>query len=95
MSFRAYIAGESETVTDSPSVARLAYAELLGRDDLIGADARAVLERDGQPLYESSFAAPVGSGRIHPEAPLDVYAAVADASRVAAWRPAVWLGAGR
>lgn len=95
MSFRAYIAGESETITDSPSVARIAFAELLSRDDLVGADARAVLERDGAPLYASDFAKPIGSGRIHPEAPLDVYAASADAARVAAWRPAVWLGASR
>lgn len=84
--FRAYIEGESETVTDSPRIARAAYEELLARDDLIGCEANAVLERDGATLFVSRFSCPIGQGRIHPAAPIDVFA---DRNTVATWQPAV------
>lgn len=85
--FRVYIAGVSETQTDSPRVARAAFQELLSRDDLIGEPSCAVLERDGEPVYSSRFDAPLAAGRLHPEAPIDVYASVAAAAAVQAWRP--------
>lgn len=87
--FRVYIPDVSETVTDSAAVARVAYAELLARDDLIDSPCRAIMERDGKPYYVSEFAAPVGAGRIHPEAPLDPYGEPEDCERVAKWRPRV------
>lgn len=87
--YRVYIPDVSETVTDSAAVARVAYAELLARDDLIDSPCRAVMERDGQTYYVSDFAAPVGAGRIHPAAPLDPYGDETDCARVAAWRPRV------
>ena len=89
MTFRAYILGQSETVTDSPLVARVAYAELLAREDLQGEPVEAILERDGQKLYVSRFDCLAGAGAIHREAPLDVYAPLGDNQRVVNWRPAV------
>ena len=89
MMFRVYITDVSETVTDSPRVARMAYAELLARDDLIGQSCAAVMERDGSTLYDSRFDADLSGGRIHPEAPIDVYALPAAAAQAAAWRPHV------
>lgn len=85
--FRAYIAGHSETITDSPRVARAAFEELLARDDLIGQDAAAVLERDGEQLYVSRFDAELCGGRLHPAAPVDVFADIDSASALAHWKP--------
>jgi len=93
MSFRVYIAavdgGAFEaTQTESPRVARCAFRELLERGDLIGQRYVAVLERDGAPLYASKYDAQLGAGRMHPEAPVDVYAAADSARQLATWSPA-------
>lgn len=74
------------TITSDAAVALAAFRELLGRP-LAGKPVAARLVVDGRSLYFSNFAKDVGSGRIHPDAPLSTSASRAEADELARWLP--------
>lgn len=77
------------TVTSDPAAAEIAFRQLLARDDLAGdrVAARLVSPFTRKAIYYSAFDKAFGQGRIHPDAPLDLFASE-DQSKVAtAWAP--------
>lgn len=77
------------TVTSDPAAAETAFRQLLARDDLTGerVAARLVSPFTRKAIYYSAFDKTFGHGRIHPDAPLDLFASE-DQSKVATvWVP--------
>lgn len=77
------------TSTSDPVAAEAAFRELLARDDLSGerVAARLVSLLTGKSIYFSRFDKAIGDGRIHPDAPLDVWAEEDLTAEAAAWKP--------
>jgi len=73
--------------TEDPVEALQAFRKLLEREDLVGQEIAARLVVDGQSIYFSRFDKPLGEGRIHPDAPLDLAVNGDQAKQLAGWRP--------
>lgn len=77
------------TSTADPTAAEAAFRQLLARDDLLGEKvaARLVSPVTGKSIYYSRFDKDLGAGRIHAEAPLDLWATEDLSSTASAWMP--------
>lgn len=80
--------------TRDPGVAESAYRRLLARGDLIGQRVAAVMSSNrpsgggsGSAIYFSRFDRDLCDGRIHPEAPLDLYRADDGTGEATRWLP--------
>lgn len=79
---------DAKTNTPNPGVAEKAYRALLSREDLIGQPWAAVLSKDGHSIYFSRFDRNLGDGRIHPDAPLNLFRDDDGTREATLWRPA-------
>ncbi|WP_338578672.1 hypothetical protein V8J38_16850 (plasmid) [Brevundimonas olei] len=75
------------TQTHDPVLAIAAFRRLLARDDLVGRPAAARLMVNGRRLYYSEFWKPIGSGRIHADAPIDLSVDRDGADALGRWTP--------
>lgn len=75
------------TQTHDPALAITAFRRLLARDDLVGRPAAARLMVNGRRLYYSEFWKPIGRGRIHPDAPIDLGVDRDEADALGRWTP--------
>lgn len=83
-----------KTNTSDPVAAEAAYRALLARDDLAGQPLAAVLSSTvtghtggGTSIYFSRFDKDYGEGRIHHDAPLDLFRDGDGTDEATAWRP--------
>jgi hypothetical protein len=81
------IEAASKTNTANPGAAETAYRALLARDDLAGQPRAAVLSRNNRSVYFSRFDRELGEGRIHPDAPLDLFRDDDGTSEATQWHP--------
>jgi len=79
---------DAKTNTHNPEVAEKAYRALLSREDLLGHPWAAVLSSDNHSIYFSRFDRELGDGRIHPDAPLDLFRDDDGTHEATRWRPA-------
>ena len=77
-------------LTPHASEAEAHFRRLLARDDLVGKPiaARVVSPIARKAIYFSRFDRELGAGRIHPDAPLDLYRESDGTAEATKWRPA-------
>ncbi len=80
---------EERLVTKDADYAEAHFRRLLAREDLIGkpAAARLVSPFAGRSIYFSRFDRPLGRGRIHPQAPLNLMRLDDGTQEASAWLP--------
>jgi hypothetical protein len=80
---------EERLVTKDADYAEAHFRRLLAREDLIGKPvaARLVSPFAGRSIYFSRFDRPLGGGRIHPHAPLNLMRQNDGTQEASAWLP--------